>query len=104
MKAEHRKELQTNALADRMGRFFQRMKARPRKKSVFLWFVVILVVVVAGGYLWVRSKKSSAHTTQRACPSAKEGRGTAAAGAGGLSSAMPRRAGTRRRPATPASW
>ena len=30
MKAEHRKELETNVLADRMGRAIQSMKHRPR--------------------------------------------------------------------------
>ena len=33
MKAEHRKELQTNILADRMGRLVQRMKERPKLRS-----------------------------------------------------------------------
>jgi len=57
MKAEHRKELQTNALADRMGRFFQRMRARPQRKSFLLWFLVIAGLVVLVGYLYVRSNK-----------------------------------------------
>lgn len=46
MKAEHRKELQTNVLADRMGRFVQRMKDRPRRRTM-LYVVLGLIVVVA---------------------------------------------------------
>jgi hypothetical protein len=50
MKAEHRKELQTNALADRMGRMVQRIKTRPKRRSV-LWMVAIAVLAVVGiGY------------------------------------------------------
>jgi hypothetical protein len=43
MKAEHRKELQTNALADRMGRLIQRMKVRPSKNTVLTWFLIIIL-------------------------------------------------------------
>lgn len=46
MKAEHRKELETNLLADRMGRMVQRVKGGPQKKTVLL-AVCALVVVVA---------------------------------------------------------
>jgi len=45
MKAEHRKELQTNALADRMGRMVQRVKTGPSRRSV-LWIVLAVLVVV----------------------------------------------------------
>jgi hypothetical protein len=55
MKAEHRKELQTNALADRMGRLLQRMKA-PKKKSVLIWVLVLAVIVVAG--IWYYSYRA----------------------------------------------
>jgi hypothetical protein len=49
MKAEHRKELQTNALADRMGRMVQRMKSKPDRRSV-LWIVLAIgfaIVLIA---------------------------------------------------------
>jgi hypothetical protein len=42
MKAEHRKELQTNVLADRMGRLLQSMKSGPRKTSSLAWLFVLL--------------------------------------------------------------
>jgi hypothetical protein len=45
MKAEHRKELQTNALADRMGRMVQRMKAPPNRRSV-LWILLAVAAVI----------------------------------------------------------
>jgi hypothetical protein len=46
MKAEQRKALETNFLADRMGRVVKRMKERP-KRSTVLYVVLGLVVVVA---------------------------------------------------------
>lgn len=47
MKAEHRKELETNALADRVGRAVEGMKQAPQKKTLLLLLLggVVLVVV-----------------------------------------------------------
>ncbi len=45
MKAEHRKELQTNALADHLGRFVESLKAGPRASTI-VWILVILIVGV----------------------------------------------------------
>jgi hypothetical protein len=47
MKAEHRKELETNLLADRMGSIIQRMKGGPQRRTIFYWFLLLLVVVIA---------------------------------------------------------
>jgi hypothetical protein len=44
MKAEHRKELHTNLLADQMGRFLQGVKSGPRSRSLVVWVFVILAV------------------------------------------------------------
>jgi hypothetical protein len=55
MKAEHRKELQTNALADRMGRFIKRVKQRP-SRGAFLWVVLILLVVLAAAFYFMRQR------------------------------------------------
>ena len=72
MKAEHRKELQTNFLADRMGRLMQGMKAGPQTSgSVVIWVLAALTIgtivawYVAGmnsnrSPLWVRFEKDSA--------------------------------------------
>jgi hypothetical protein len=46
MKAEHRKELETNVLADRMGRMVESMKHRPQGRSLF-WIVFAVVIVAA---------------------------------------------------------
>ncbi len=56
MKAEHRKELQTNALADRMGRVIQRMKTRPNRSSVLTWILVGVLAVAVAIFLWSRSR------------------------------------------------
>jgi hypothetical protein len=45
MKAEHRKELETNALAERMGRVVVGMKRAPQKKTM-VWLVIAGAVVV----------------------------------------------------------
>ena len=54
MKAEHRKELETNALADRVGHFVQTIKQRPQKKAM-IWVVLAIVAVVVVLLLYRRS-------------------------------------------------
>jgi hypothetical protein len=44
MKAEHRHQLQTNALADRMGRLLQGMKSAPKSTSTLVWVFALLVL------------------------------------------------------------
>jgi len=59
MKAEHRKELETNLLADRMGKLVQRMKTRPQRRSLL---IVVLVLVAGGAYItwnYMREDKRS---------------------------------------------
>src|SRR5205823_2510174 len=52
MKAEHRKELQTNLLADRVGRALQGARGVPGRRMVL--FVLLGIVVFGGGILiWV---------------------------------------------------
>src|SRR5437870_2747860 len=52
MKAEHRKELETNVLADRMGRLLENFKQKPERGTMF--WVVAGIVVVALTFLGVR--------------------------------------------------
>jgi hypothetical protein len=49
MKAKHRHELETNALADRMGKLIQDVKENPKTASRFAWIVggVIIAIVLA---------------------------------------------------------
>jgi len=44
MKAEHRKELHTNLLADRMGRALQSIKEGPKSTSAITWMFIILAL------------------------------------------------------------
>jgi hypothetical protein len=46
MKAEQRKELETNALADRMGHMMTRVKAQPRRTAMY-WVIGIAVLFIA---------------------------------------------------------
>jgi hypothetical protein len=55
MKAEHRKELQTNALADRINRFFRGVKTKTQSTSTLFWVIVVLLVgAVIGGWWYFR--------------------------------------------------
>jgi hypothetical protein len=49
MKAEHRHQLQTNALADRMGKLLQDVKSNPQATSRLLWILggVVVVLLIA---------------------------------------------------------
>ncbi len=58
MKAEHRKELETNVLADRMGRFVQRMKTRPKRRVMF--YVIVGLAVLIGLYIFIRVRNAAA--------------------------------------------
>jgi hypothetical protein len=57
MKAEHRKELQTNTLADMLGRTVRRARSGGGL-SWFKVFLVLLAVAIVLGYFWVRSNKA----------------------------------------------
>src|SRR5262249_25386688 len=50
MKAEHRHQLHTNVLADRMGRLVKGMKSAPRSTSTLIW--IFLVLALATFALW----------------------------------------------------
>jgi hypothetical protein len=53
MKAEERKKLETNLLADRMGRTIQSIKKPPKRKTILIILGVLLLLVgVTVGYVW----------------------------------------------------
>jgi hypothetical protein len=77
MKAEHRKELQTNYLADRMGRLVQGVRAGPRSSSPIPWVIGLLAVGTVLAWYWAsagRGKQSSAWIRLEAGPSLAEAR------------------------------
>jgi hypothetical protein len=61
MKAEKRKELHTNALADSINRFVARLKEKPGQTSYMIWGIVILVAgtAIAGYYFFQQRKKAN---------------------------------------------
>jgi hypothetical protein len=61
MKAEHRKELETNTLADKMGHAMQRVKSG-RRSTLFITILVGAVLVI-GGWFWYKSVTSSTQET-----------------------------------------
>jgi hypothetical protein len=50
MKAEHRKELHTNLLADSLGRFIQGIKSRPSPTAITIGALLGLAILVGGGW------------------------------------------------------
>jgi hypothetical protein len=60
MKAEHRKELHTNLLADRMGRLVQGVRAGQTPKSAIIWVISGLTVATAIG--WYVAGRAGAKT------------------------------------------
>jgi tetratricopeptide (TPR) repeat protein len=63
MKAEHRKELQTNALAHRMEQFVQGMKGAQKPTSITLWVIIGLAVVTF--VWWSIDRRTSAAARSR---------------------------------------
>lgn len=71
MKAEHRKDLQTNVLADSMGKLVKGMKSGSRSATLTIWVFVVLTIAtftgwyIAGGSsaehseLWVKVEQDS---------------------------------------------
>src|SRR6516164_3425961 len=58
MKAEHRKELHTNLLADSMGKLVQKVKSPTSTRAVVLWVIVGLVVATVGFWLYSVNRAS----------------------------------------------
>src|SRR5262249_5781223 len=57
MKAQHRRELHTNLLADRMGRLVRNVQSAPKSTSIILWSFVVLA---AGTFIiWEYAARSS---------------------------------------------
>jgi hypothetical protein len=74
MKAEHRKELQTNTLAANMGRLVQRIKTKPQRRTI-LWVILGLVVVIVLLSWWVihnnRKHRDAVHWMEALNPDLK---------------------------------
>jgi tetratricopeptide (TPR) repeat protein len=62
MKAEHRKELQTNALADRLGKWLQELRAGPTTNALIFWGFLILAVGIVVGLVWYANSANSARS------------------------------------------
>lgn len=59
MKAEHRKELHTNALAHAMTKFVQEVRARPQSTAIAGWVLGVLAVVIFVIWLFSGGSNSS---------------------------------------------
>src|SRR5262245_6141144 len=63
MKAEHRKELETNVLAERMGRMVRRVRESPRRRTTL--YVVGGIIVVVALYLVMNRISASKEENSR---------------------------------------
>lgn len=60
MKADHRKELQTNVLADRMGRMVQGLRSGgPRSMSAIAWVIGGLALVAIVSLYWAMGQRNN---------------------------------------------
>src|SRR5262249_32532738 len=59
MKAKHRHELETNALADRMGKLIQDVKENPKAASRFAWIVGGVVIAIVLAWYFVSGSTTS---------------------------------------------
>lgn len=59
MKAEHRKELHTNLLADRMGKMLQSIRSGPTKTSTLVWVFVLLGLGMYAFWKYYANAKAS---------------------------------------------
>jgi hypothetical protein len=60
MKAEHRHELKTNALADTLSRLLQGLKGGPSRHTLFVWGAVgVVVAAVLIGYFWWKTDRAN---------------------------------------------
>src|SRR5437588_4623493 len=64
MKAEKRKELHTNALADAVGRLITRLKERPGQRSYVIWGIVILVAGSIIAYIYFRHERTKSNSAR----------------------------------------
>ena len=77
MKAEHRKELETNLLADRLGRIVQGVKGGPRNISRFNFILILMAALVVGlgGFIGYRIWVTSGNTAENGWVTLEVGRG-----------------------------
>ncbi len=59
MKREHRKELHTNVLADRMGRLLQGMKSAPQSSSLIWVFLLLTLLTHASWQFYASTTRSN---------------------------------------------
>lgn len=64
MKAEHRKELHTNLLADRLGKVVESVKSGPSSNSLMIWIGLAVLVVIVIGWRIYTSKAADDRSAQ----------------------------------------
>ena len=88
MKAEHRKELQTNALADRLGRLLQGVQSKPSSGVVLFGGLIVLAVAILLGWRYYYTARARSRSALRA-----SGRARSLAGVGSRFAGTARRSG-----------
>jgi hypothetical protein len=62
MKAQHRRELQTNVLADRVGRLVQGIRQNPKSSATVVW--IIIGLIIGTGVIWYFLGSGSGSSSQ----------------------------------------
>jgi len=64
MKAQHRKELHTNELADRLGRLIQKVRTGPKSTPVIIWLFLGLAVLAVGFWYYFANSTKAERSAQ----------------------------------------
>jgi hypothetical protein len=64
MKAEHRKELKTNALAETLGQAMQGLKEGPSRNTLFVLFVAVVIGALIAAWFYWSSSSQAANSAQ----------------------------------------
>jgi hypothetical protein len=64
MKAEERKELETNILADKLGRMVKGAKRGPSRRGIFVFIVVVVAMVAGFIFLQMRRSETQANAAR----------------------------------------
>jgi tetratricopeptide (TPR) repeat protein len=64
MKAEHRKELETNTLADSIGQMLQNLKQGPSRNAMVWGSAIVVVILLIVAYRWIAANAAATDSTR----------------------------------------
>jgi tetratricopeptide (TPR) repeat protein len=64
MKAEHRKQLETNTLADNIGNFVQNLREGPSRSAVVYGSIIVGIILLIVVYRWISSNAAASDSSR----------------------------------------